>query len=113
MRERIAFQRESWIDDGWGGTTEGWQTQFEEPAELRPGIGSETVIASRIAGVQPYTMIINSSERTREITPAWRCYDVRAGMREDGKTPVRLFDIKAVANPDQWQGKLNLVVVQS
>ncbi|MCO5156110.1 MAG: head-tail adaptor protein [Aquamicrobium sp.] len=112
MRERIGFQESEWVDDGWGGSESAWVTKFEEPAELRPGIGSETVIASRIAGVQPFTMVIRSSTRTRQITPAWRCYDVRAGMGEDGKTPKRLFNIKAVANPDQWHSMLNLMVVE-
>lgn len=113
MRERIAFQMMVEGDDEFGNPAAGgWETQFEEPARLKPGIGSETMIASRIAGVQPYTMTIQSSLRTRQITPAWRAVDVRAGNKPDGK-PRRVFDIKAIANPDEWQGALNLVVVET
>lgn len=105
MRERIAFQTRSEVDDGFGSVTTGpYETVFEEPARLKPGLGSETVIAARLAGTQPYTMTVRSSVRTREITPAWQAVDVR--------NPSRIFDIKAIANPDEWGGMLNIVVVQ-
>lgn len=112
MRHRLAFQKADWIDDGYGGSTSDWVTQFEEPARMKPGIGSETVIASRLAGVQPFTITIRSSERTRQITPAWRIVDSRAGNNEYG-TPARVFDIKAVANPDEWDQFLNIIAVES
>jgi hypothetical protein len=115
MRERIAFQKRGDSVDPYDGTvvvgTGPWETVFEEPAKMIPGTGSETFAASRLQGVQPYTMVIRSSERTREITPAWQAVDVRGGSREDG-SPKRVFDIKAVANPDRWNGLLNLIVIQ-
>lgn len=112
MRYRIAFQKRGEMDDGYGGTITGpFATVFEEPARLKPGIGSETVIASRIAGIQPFTITIRSSERTRQVTPAWRAVDVRAG--ETGGQPNRVFDIKAIANPDEWDQMLNIVAVES
>ena len=116
MRERIAFQKRGDEVDPFDPDhvivgVGPWTTQFEEPARMIPGTGSETYAASRLQGVQPYTMIIRSSERTREITPAWQAVDLRAGNREDG-SPKRVFDIKAVANPDRWNGMLNLVAIQ-
>ncbi|WP_242221202.1 head-tail adaptor protein [Shinella zoogloeoides] len=105
MRERIAFQTRTEVDDGFGNVTSGpFETVFEEPARLKPGLGSETVIAARLAGTQPYTMTIRSSTRTRQITPAWQAVDAR--------NPTRIFDIKAIANPDEWSSNLNLVVVE-
>lgn len=105
MRERIAFQKRSVGDDGFGNEVSGpFVTEFEEPARMKPGIGSETVIAARLAGTQPYTMAIRSSERTRQITVAWQAVDAR--------NPSKIFDIKAIANPDEWNGMLNLVVVE-
>ncbi|MCZ7977430.1 head-tail adaptor protein [Agrobacterium salinitolerans] len=113
MRERIGFQEMVEGDDGFGGVVSGYQTVFEEPATMAPSTGSEITVASRLQGIQPYTMTIRSSERTRRITTAWRAFDARQGMKPDGKTPVRAFDIKAVANPDRWNGKLQLLVVES
>jgi len=106
MRSKLHFQARSEVDDGFGNVTSGpFETVFTEPARLRPGIGSETVQAARLQGVQPYTITIRSSARTRTITTAWRAVDARDASR--------IFDIKAIANPDEWGMNLNLVAVQS
>lgn len=101
MREKIHFQTRTMVDDGFGNETAGpFATVFSEPADLIPGTGSETVIAARLAGTQPYTIIVRSSARTRQITPAWQAVDAR--------DPSRIFDITAISNPDRWNGKLNI-----
>lgn len=105
MREKLHFQARTEVDDGFGNVTSGpFQTVFTEPARLRPGLGSETVQAARLQGVQPYTITIRSSARTRAITPAWRAVDARNASR--------IFDIKAIANPDEWGRDLSIVAVQ-
>lgn len=101
MREKIHFQQRSQEDDGYGNQTSGpYRTIFSEPAELIPGTGSETVIAARLAGTQPYTIIVRSSSRTRQIDTSWQAVDARDASR--------VFDITAVSNPDRWNGKLNI-----
>lgn len=105
MREKLHFQTRTEVDDGFGNPVSGdFATVFTEPARLRPGIGSETVIAARLAGTQPFTITVRSSVRTRTITPAWRAVDAR--------NSARIFDIKAIANPDEWGRDLQLVAVQ-
>ena len=73
LREKLAFQRRTESDDGFGQVTVGdFQTVFEEYAELTARMGSEAVMASRLQGVQPYTAKIRSSVRARDIDATWR-----------------------------------------
>ncbi|MDH1271290.1 head-tail adaptor protein [Rhizobium pusense] len=53
LSERIGFEAEVEGDDGYGGVVVGFAEQFVEPARLEPRVGSETVIASRLQGLQP------------------------------------------------------------
>lgn len=105
MREKIHFQERAYGDDGFGNTVTGdFATVFTEPARLKPGVGSETVIAARLAGQQPYTITVRENSRTRCITPAWQAVDARDG---------RKFDIKAIANVDERGRYLSILAVQS
>lgn len=76
----VSFQTRALVDDGFGNEISGdWEHQFEEPARLAPKLGSETVIASRMSGVQPYTLTVRSSGRTRGVTTDWRVMNMRTG----------------------------------
>jgi len=108
----VTFQRRVEFDDGFGGTRGEWQDQFTVPARLKARLGTESVIAARLQGTQPYTMVIRSSQQSRAITPAWRVYDARAGIGSEG-VPSRLFDIKAVSNVDERNKYLDLLVVEN
>ncbi|WP_312942399.1 head-tail adaptor protein [Agrobacterium pusense] len=103
LSERIGFDAEVEGDDGYGGTIIGWNEVFVEPARLEPRVGSETVIASRLQGIQPYTMTVRSNERTRTITPAWRARNKRTGV---------VYAIKAAVNIDERNQWIELLVVQ-
>ncbi len=103
LSERIGFETEVEGDDGYGGVVVGFQEQFVEPARLEPRVGSETVIASRLQGIQPFTMTVRSNERTRTITPAWRARNKRSGV---------LYAIKAAVNIDERNQWIELLVVQ-
>jgi len=73
MRTKVALQRRILSDDGFGTIVAGdFETVFLEYAELTPRLGSEAVMASRLQGVQPYTIKVRSSTRTREIDATWR-----------------------------------------
>ncbi|CDI08758.1 head-tail adaptor protein [Agrobacterium pusense] len=102
LGERIGFEAEGEGDDGYGGVVVGFAEQFVEPARLEPRVGSETVIASRLQGLQPYTMTVRSNERTRIITPAWRARNKRTGV---------LYAIKAAVNIDERNQWIELFVV--
>ncbi|WP_367354192.1 head-tail adaptor protein [Agrobacterium pusense] len=103
LSERIGFEAEVEGDDGYGGVVVGFQEQFIEPARLEPRVGSETVIASRLQGVQPFTMTVRSNERTRTITPAWQARNKRTGV---------VYAIKAAVNIDERNQWIELLVVQ-
>ncbi|MEJ8308808.1 phage head closure protein [Agrobacterium larrymoorei] len=103
LSERIGFEAEVQGDDGYGGTITGWQESFIEPARLEPRVGNETVIASRLQGLQPFTMTVRSNERTRTITPAWRARNKRTGV---------VYAIKAAVNIDERNQWIELLVVQ-
>lgn len=103
LSERIGFEAEVEGDDGYGGVVVGFAEQFVEPARLEPRVGSETVIASRLQGLQPYTMTVRSNERTRTITQAWRARNKRTGV---------LYAIKAAVNIDERNQWIELLVVQ-
>lgn len=118
LRSKVIFQRQKEIvtdtqkSDRFGNALGEWETVFECRARLQPRLGSEEVVASRLQGKQPYILTVRSSQLARDVTPAWRVYDARAGMRPDGITPKRLFDIKSVSNVDEQDHFLDFLVVQ-
>jgi SPP1 family predicted phage head-tail adaptor len=94
LRERLAFERRATGDDGYGneGPFGDWERQFECHAGARPLRGSETVIAARLQGVQPYILTVRMSSNTRQVDASWRAVDLN--------DPKRIFNIKTAADPD-------------
>jgi SPP1 family predicted phage head-tail adaptor len=103
LSERIGFEAEVEGDDGFGGVIVGWSEVFTEPARLKPMRGNEEIIASRLQGIQPYSMTIRSNERTRTITTAWRALNKRTGV---------VYAIKSAVNIDERNQWIELLVVQ-
>lgn len=102
LRERLLFQERRTIpDDGYGNREGNWRVMFETRARVRPLVGSETVIASRLAGLQPYRLTVRSNETTRQITPGWRAVDSR--------DTSRIFNITAIANMDERSKYLDIM----
>lgn len=103
LRERLHFQRRAEIDDGFGNQVAGdFETVFTEAARLMPMRGSETVLASRLQGIQPYRVTVRSSERTRAVGPDWRAVDARNANR--------VFNIMTAANVDEKNAYIELIV---
>lgn len=102
LNHRITFQKREEIDDGYGGVRGDWVDKFDEPARLKPRMGSETVIASRLQGIQPYTLVVYSSVRTRQVTSAWRAKNARTGT---------VYDITSIINPDENDAFLEMLVI--
>lgn len=107
LSERVAFLEPDEIPDGYGGTTTGYVERFQEAARLAPIFGSrltvESVTAARLAANQPYNLTVRSSERTRDITAAWRVKNVRTDKE---------YNIKTVVNPDERNAMLEMLVVE-
>ena len=73
LRSRLQFQRRTPGDDGFGAPTVGeFATVFQDYAEIIPRMGSETVMANRLQGLQPVTIVVRSSSRTRTLDATWR-----------------------------------------
>jgi len=103
MRQRLHFQKRSIIDDGFGNEVAGpFVTVFTTAAELIPLRGGEPVQASRLVGVQPYTVRIRSCVAARDVTTSWRIVDAR--------NAARVMNIRTVTNPDQKNAWLDLLV---
>lgn len=101
LSARVTFQRRIETDDGLGNVESGWVDQFDEPCRLVFRTGSEPVIAARLSGVQPFSMTVRSSDRTRSVTPAWRAVNAHTGVE---------YNIATVANVDERNQWLELLV---
>lgn len=73
---------------------------FEAWARVQPRRGSETVIASRLAGVQPYTITIRWSDIASKITPGWRAVDSNTD---------ETFNLRATANIDEKRRWIEII----
>lgn len=92
-RHRMRFEkRAEGPDDGYGNRDQAWTLQFQEMARVLPLKGSEPVIASRLAGVQPVIITIASSRAARLVGNDWRCVDANTGT---------IYNIRSGANFDE------------
>ena len=106
LRGRVHLQKREMEPNPWdpdGPLREGdWATQATVACEFMPLRGSETVIASRLQGIQPYVVRVRQSNTTRQVDETWRVVDAR-----DDK---RVFAIKAPpTDPDQKRAWLEVL----
>lgn len=99
LREVIELQQNEEIDDGYGNVYGGWTTKITAPARIRILKGSETIIASRLAGKQTAVITARWQPDIEPVTPAWRAKDARTG---------KIYDIKAVT-PDERKAWVDLL----
>ena len=79
LRELFAFDKRPLTPDGYGNSEGDFAEQFRSALGLQSLKGSEAVMASRLEGKQPYIATVRYSAQTAQITPDWRCRDVRTG----------------------------------
>lgn len=104
-REKLHFQARPTGDDGYGNESGPFATVFTEYAELLPlKGGGESVLASRLSGVQPYIIRVPGSAAARNVTTAWRAVDAR--------NQSRIFNITSVANFDQRNAYIDMMARQ-
>lgn len=101
LNHRVTFSKRVEQIDDYGNAESPWVDQFTEPCRLIVRSGSEAVQASRLTGVQPYSLVVRGSSRTQAITPAWRAVNARTGT---------VYNIATVANPDERGAYLELLV---
>lgn len=97
MRERVRFEKRGGTKDGYGNVVPGpWAEQFVRSALFIMKPGSEAVLAARLQGQQPVTMIVRFDSQTSTIGTDWRVIDVRTGT---------VYAVKAAEDMDrkrQW-----------
>lgn len=104
LRSKINVVGFAEVDDGDGGTKLEFDTIATVDAGFKPLRGGEQVMASRLAGKAPYIVTIRSSALTRTITPAHQLQDAR--------DTSRMFDIKAISDPDNKGAWLEILAEQ-
>lgn len=104
LTAKISFERRVAAADGYG-NTEGGFLPLCGPfsAALRPLPGREQVLAARLAGVQPFEIVVRSNVSTAVIATDDQAVDVRTGLR---------FDITAVTDPDQRRTWISILAKQ-
>src|SRR6185295_19998537 len=91
LRERVAFEARAIADDGYGNVQGEFTKVYRCWAEIKPKLGSETVLAARLSGVQPMLITVRACRALNDIGADWRIRDLRKDV---------IFDIKAISNPD-------------
>lgn len=104
LSERFSAERRGEVDDGYGNPVAGeFVAQFEPfAARVTPLKGTETVMASRLGGVQPMIIRVRYSSNTKQIQPDWQLRDMRKGT---------VYQIKSVANLDEKRQYLDFLAV--
>jgi head-tail adaptor len=110
----VTFQKRAITQDEYGNDVLGdFADAFSISARLAPlvaRLSSESVIAARLASLQPYNLTVRGCADTRAVRADWRVYDARMEM-VDGK-PVRFWNIKTIINPDEQGAYLEMLVVE-
>lgn len=75
----VVFEEPGKVDDGYGGTEEGWVNPVTADASFRFLRGGETVQASRLSGRQPVVVTVYDNSQTRAVKTSWRMRDARSG----------------------------------
>jgi SPP1 family predicted phage head-tail adaptor len=95
LRERVAFDKKTTVDDGAGGKATTWVEQFQRRAGFTHLRGGETVLAARLEGTHTIVIRVRSSTETRTIATDWRVRDIRTGtaynIRDITPTDDRAF----------------------
>lgn len=101
LRERVAFEKRSAVDDGSGNSESGaYVEQFRCAAQIEPMKGTERVLAARLAGISPVTITIRYSKQASLIGTSWRITNTRTGVR---------FNIRSDVNADQHKRFITIV----
>lgn len=104
QRHVVAFDARATSSDGESdnlGRVEGeFQEQFTRHAEFVPRFGGEEVMASRLAGRQPVTIIVRKDSETRQITSDWRVRELASGD---------IYNIRSIVDPEQRRGYRDLL----
>jgi SPP1 family predicted phage head-tail adaptor len=91
LRNRVYFdKRVTQPADQYGNAESNFVEQFSRMAKVRPRLGGETVVASRLEGRQPVDITVRRDSETTLISSAWRA-------RHGGNGTV--YNVRSVVDP--------------
>jgi head-tail adaptor len=100
LREVIDMQARSEIEDEYGNVTIGpYETQWSAPARIHILRGTETVIASRLAGTQVLAITVRWQPAWDDVTSDWRIVNGRTGVT---------YNIRSI-EPDERKAWINIL----
>ncbi len=100
LSHRIAFEERALQSDGYGNARGAFEERFIVWAKVQARFGGETVMAARLSGQQPVTIMVRQNSRTLQVTEAWRARDAESGM---------LYNIRSIVDPDDRGAWLELL----
>ena len=107
MRQLLAWERREDVNpdfpEDYGNTQSDWVEQFRCAAARQAMRGGETVLASRLAGTQPYIVTIRQCAAARQIRTDWRARDVRSGQ---------VLQVKSIMDPTDRGAFFDIMVVE-
>lgn len=99
LNKRVTFQKEITSDDGGGGTSIDWVTQFTLWGSLLPERGRERLAADRVQAEVAGVLRVRMLTQAKTVTTAWRAVI--------DSVP---YQIRSITNPDQRGKYLEMVV---
>lgn len=104
LRHRVAFDRRLDVNpdapEDLGNTQSSFVEQFVVSAKVRAKFGGEAVVAARLQGQQPVTIVVRQSSLTLQIKEDWRARDARDGTE---------YAIRSITDPDDGGAWLELL----
>jgi head-tail adaptor len=96
----LAFDAPISAQNDQGGMLQGWFSQYRCAAHVRFLRGTETVIASRLAGRQPVVITVRNCAAARAVTVDWRIRDMRSAL---------IFNVRVAPVPSQDRAWLEIM----
>jgi head-tail adaptor len=97
LRDRVGFYKRTVSSDGYGNDVSDFpaQPEFTVAANIKPRLGSEQVLQSRLQGVHLANITVRSSGQTKQVTPEWCAKNERTG---------EVYNIRSIIDPAQADG---------
>ncbi|TPL49228.1 head-tail adaptor protein [Mesorhizobium sp. B2-4-4] len=110
LREKIAFDsRGPYVGPDDGNTEGPFEERFVVSARRTFLTGTETVMASRLQGLQPVLLTVRNTSLSKQINTDWQARDARSGDFVNGKWTGITYAIKAI-NPTEDREWINILV---
>jgi head-tail adaptor len=104
LRHRVEFSKRQEVNpdypDDLGNTESVFVPQFTVWAKVQAKFGGEAVVAARLTGQQPVTIVVRRSSNTALIGLDWQARDVRSGA---------VYAIRSIVDPDDKRQFLEIL----